>query len=159
MKNKTEKTSKQGQSTSPGALCRSEVNKIIGGVSGGLGEYFGIDPSIVRIVFILVTLFGGSGILIYIILWIIIPSEENVQETGQKTLQNNIKEVEQKAKEIIKGSRSNDSRLIWGMIIIVVGFIFLFDSLFNIKILRFDKIWPLIIIAFGILILFRNVKK
>lgn len=54
-------------------LMRSRNEKILGGVCGGLGEYFAIDPVIVRLVFVLVTLTSGLGILVYPILWVIMP--------------------------------------------------------------------------------------
>lgn len=47
-------------------LHRSATNYVIAGVAGGLGEYFNIDPLVIRILFILLTIFGGSGILLYI---------------------------------------------------------------------------------------------
>ncbi|MBN1631166.1 MAG: PspC domain-containing protein [Thermoleophilia bacterium] len=56
-------------------LHRSRTDKMIGGVCGGLGEYFGIDPTIVRVVWVAITLFGGAGILAYLILWIIMPQD------------------------------------------------------------------------------------
>ena len=57
-------------------LRRSRSNRIIGGVSGGLGEFFGIDAIWFRLAFLIALLPGGiPGLLIYIILWIIIPSE------------------------------------------------------------------------------------
>ncbi len=54
-------------------LYRSGKNKIIAGVCGGIGEYFNVDPVIIRLVWILFSLAYGSGILAYIIAWIIIP--------------------------------------------------------------------------------------
>jgi len=57
-------------------LYRSKKERIIAGVCGGLGEYFGIDPTIVRIIWVLLGLMGGSGIIAYIIAWIIIPEEK-----------------------------------------------------------------------------------
>ncbi len=55
-------------------LYLSDTNKKLGGVCGGLGEYFEIDPTIVRIAFIFFTLISfGLGILAYILIWIIIP--------------------------------------------------------------------------------------
>ena len=57
-------------------LCRSRRNRVIAGVCGGIGEYFGIDPSIIRLLWVLLTFMGGSGILAYIICWIIIPEEK-----------------------------------------------------------------------------------
>ena len=56
-------------------LTRSN-NKMIGGVCGGLAEYLDIDPTIVRIVWVLMVLFAGFGILLYIILWLIMPKQQ-----------------------------------------------------------------------------------
>jgi len=57
-------------------LYRSKSNKIIAGVCGGIGKYFGVDPVLVRLLWVLFTLMGGAGILAYIITWIIIPKEK-----------------------------------------------------------------------------------
>jgi phage shock protein PspC (stress-responsive transcriptional regulator) len=54
-------------------LTRSETDKRIAGVCGGLAEYFDIDPIIVRIAFVASIFFGGLGILLYIVLWIVMP--------------------------------------------------------------------------------------
>lgn len=57
-------------------LKRSRTTKWIGGVCGGLGKFWEVDPTIWRLIFIFGTLFGlGSFLLIYIIMWIIIPKE------------------------------------------------------------------------------------
>jgi phage shock protein PspC (stress-responsive transcriptional regulator) len=56
-------------------LYRSMENRKIAGVCGGLGEYFDIDPVIIRVVWILFMLAGGTGILAYILAWIIIPDQ------------------------------------------------------------------------------------
>ncbi|NCU30579.1 PspC domain-containing protein [Candidatus Saccharibacteria bacterium] len=57
-------------------LYRSESNRKIAGVCGGLGEYLGIDPTIVRVIFILLLLPGGvPGFLLYALLWVFIPTE------------------------------------------------------------------------------------
>ncbi|MCI6524127.1 MAG: PspC domain-containing protein [Parabacteroides sp.] len=53
-------------------LSRSN-NKMIGGVCAGIAEYLGLDPTIVRIVWVLLLLFAGFGILLYLILWIVMP--------------------------------------------------------------------------------------
>ena len=57
-------------------LFRSRANRLIGGVCAGLGEYFGIDPTVVRVVFVLGALLGvGSFVVLYIILLLIVPEE------------------------------------------------------------------------------------
>ena len=56
-------------------LQRSRTDKMVGGVCGGLAEYFGIDPTVVRVLWVVITLLGGAGLLLYVILWIIMPLE------------------------------------------------------------------------------------
>lgn len=56
-------------------LYRSRTDRQLTGVCGGLGAYLGIDPTLIRIAFVLLTLFGGPGLLLYIILALIVPEE------------------------------------------------------------------------------------
>lgn len=56
-------------------LYRSRTDRMIGGVCGGLGEYLSIDSTVIRILYILFALTGGSGIFIYLILLLVIPEE------------------------------------------------------------------------------------
>lgn len=54
-------------------LTRSRMDRQIAGVCGGLAEYFGIDPTLVRIAFVLLAVMGGPGIILYIILALVMP--------------------------------------------------------------------------------------
>ncbi len=54
-------------------LYRSKRNRMIAGVCGGIGEYFNVDPTFIRLLWVLFTFAYGSGVLAYIIAWIIIP--------------------------------------------------------------------------------------
>lgn len=56
-------------------LYRSKKNRMIAGICGGIGEYFDIDPTLVRVIYIIVSVFSIAfpGILVYLILWVIIP--------------------------------------------------------------------------------------
>lgn len=56
-------------------LYRNTDNKVISGVCSGLGEYFNLDPTIVRIIFLILFFGFGTGVLIYIILWIVMPEK------------------------------------------------------------------------------------
>ena len=56
-------------------LTRSTDDKVVAGLSGGLGRYFGIDPVVFRIAFVVLTLAGGSGILLYLVGWLMIPDD------------------------------------------------------------------------------------
>jgi phage shock protein C len=55
-------------------LTLSETDKKIGGVCGGLAEYLGVDSNLIRILWVLFALFVGSGVLVYIVAWILLPS-------------------------------------------------------------------------------------
>jgi phage shock protein C len=56
-------------------IRRSHDDRIISGVCGGLGRYANIDPVIVRILFVALTIFGGSGVLLYLAAWVAVPVE------------------------------------------------------------------------------------
>ncbi|MGA9397506.1 MAG: PspC domain-containing protein [Anaerolineaceae bacterium] len=60
-------------------LSRSESDRMVAGVCSGLGKYLNIDPTIVRLIFVLMFLLGGHGLLVYIILWIVMPVETTAQ--------------------------------------------------------------------------------
>ena len=65
-------------------LYRSRIDRMIAGVCGGLAKYFDIDPTIVRVLFVVSIFIGGGGILAYIILWIVVPEEQIIfQSAGQ----------------------------------------------------------------------------
>ena len=60
-------------------LYRSETQKMIWGVCGGIAEYFKLDPTLIRLGWVILTLCGGAGILAYILAAIIIPTESTVK--------------------------------------------------------------------------------
>lgn len=64
-------------SESDGRLRRSRSNSMIAGVVGGLAQYFGMDPTLARVLFVLLSVISAAfpGILVYIILWVIVPKE------------------------------------------------------------------------------------
>lgn len=57
------------------ALRRSRTDKMIAGICGGLGKYFGLDSTILRLVFVLLLIFAGTGLLAYLVMWLVIPYE------------------------------------------------------------------------------------
>lgn len=54
-------------------LYRSRRDRMIAGVCGGLAEYFNVDPTWVRLIFVLFLILGGSALLAYLIMWLIVP--------------------------------------------------------------------------------------
>jgi phage shock protein C len=56
-------------------LYRSREGRLVAGVCAGLGDYFGIDATIVRLIFVAFTVFAGMGVLLYLVAWLIIPEQ------------------------------------------------------------------------------------
>jgi len=92
-------------------IYRSQEDRIIAGVCGGFAEYFGIDPTIVRLLWIFFTIFGGMGILAYIFSIILI--SENINS---------------KAKKIKTNDDYDEKLVLWGVVIIIVGLILFFQN-------------------------------
>ena len=75
-------------------LYRSESDRMLGGVCGGLGDYLDVDSTLVRIIFVALALMGGPGILMYLILLLVVPSEAVLTSTRSKVVDAAIEETE-----------------------------------------------------------------
>ena len=56
-------------------LTRKKDGRMVAGIASGLGEYFGLDVTLLRVLFVVFAIFGGAGLVIYIVMWIIVPEE------------------------------------------------------------------------------------
>jgi phage shock protein C len=63
-------------------LRRSREDRVIAGVCGGLGRYLQIDPVLLRIAFVILTVSGGAGILLYLVAWVLIPEQQEDEDLG-----------------------------------------------------------------------------
>ncbi|PIY17483.1 hypothetical protein CO112_00870 [Candidatus Dojkabacteria bacterium CG_4_9_14_3_um_filter_150_Dojkabacteria_WS6_41_13] len=73
-------------------LTKSISDKVICGVCGGIAEYLTIDPVLIRLLFVILALSGGSGVIIYIILCLIVPEATSTATTTQEVIAENSKE-------------------------------------------------------------------
>ena len=90
-------------------LHRSKEERIIAGVAGGIGEYFNIDPVLVRITFVALALVHGLGILLYILFWLIVPNEDGGDIAGKvASLSAILKKSEEKLANKIKELKKDD---------------------------------------------------
>ena len=134
-------------------IYRSRKESMIAGVCGGLGEYFDIDPVIMRLIFVLLIFAGGAGLIGYIIAWIIIPLAP-LSETGPgapvtgEPAQTTTQAQTQTEDEKEKGA------FLAGLILITVGVLFLFGNLFHW--FRFWELWPVILIVIGAIIILKT---
>jgi len=141
-------------------LYRSNTEKIIGGVSGGLADYLNIDVVIIRILFVLLALFGGGGVLIYVILWIAIPAQSIYYKTI-KHMTDSETVHDEEAAQVKHPNKQSNTALGAGIVLIIVGLLFLADRLMPFY--NLIDFWPVILIAVGVIIikpdLFKSSKK
>ena len=129
----------------------------IAGICGGLGEYFNVDPLIFRIIFLVLLCGGGTGLLLYLILWIVMP-EESVNISADKAKKTNFEEVmEETIDGVFVGSskkkcRKHNSGIFWGLLLVAFGLLWLGRSfdLFHFHWYNVFKLWPLLIIWLGV---------
>jgi phage shock protein C len=115
-------------------LRRSRADKVVAGVCGGLGRYFGADPIWFRVAFVVLAVGGGSGVLLYLVAWLLVP-EERPDERA------------------VSGTASLDRHgpAVAGLALVVVGLMLLADAVVP----WFDRVlWPLLVVAAGLGLLY-----
>lgn len=154
-------------------LARSKDDKMLGGVCGGLGEYFKVDSVVVRLIFVAVTVLGGAGVLAYIVLWIVVPEEgadsyaeklrrgteakdrEKRKEEFKKTGEDIVSELNKSGKNL--KNHKDEGRLIFATILILLGLMFLAHNF--IPFWNFAKLWPLILVVLGLAVLISSLDR
>jgi phage shock protein C len=127
----------------PGAervLRRSTHDKVIAGVAGGLGRYLGVDPVAIRIAFVALALAGASGVLIYAVLWVVMPVEEADDLVGAAT----------------PSRHTNAAALVVGGVLVAIGTIILVERILP-TVAR--VVWPLLLIVIGIAVLLQAAHR
>ncbi len=145
-------------------LNRSFEDKVIGGVAGGLAEYFEVDPVIVRVLFVVSLFFHGAGLIAYIVLWIAVPEAPYVFETASNlntsgtTASGPEMQADNPAAAYFKSldeKKVKRNRNI-GIVLLVLGCIFLADNF--IPRIHFGDFWPIVLIALGVSLLLNSKK-
>jgi phage shock protein C len=151
-------------------LYRSAKEKMAGGVAGGLAEYFDIDPTIIRVLFVVSLFLGGTGLIAYIVLWIVVPEQPFVYNMGTSGSPNDSGSVEGQApnpqepasdpvtayQESINRRKQKRS-VIGGIILITLGMIFLADEFF--PRVSFEELFSVALIVFGVVLLLNSSKR
>jgi phage shock protein C len=154
-------------------LSRSRSDRMIGGVCGGLGRYLGIDSTFVRLFFVLIALGPGIGVLLYLVLWILLPEEgqerswqptygeqpstEDRIEAGAGEFATRVRGMGDDLREAVSRPHPQAGLIIGGALVIL-GAVYLIDNL-NLPWLNwldFDVLWPLLLIFGGIVLLVRH---
>ncbi|WGS65135.1 PspC domain-containing protein [Marinitoga aeolica] len=128
-------------------LYRSRKDKFLGGVCGGLAEYFEISSTLVRLICLGLILIDGIGILLYIIAWIIIPEEPAISDEN----------VYESEKNFNKHKYSERNNLFIGLTFLILGIIFILNNFFP-HIVSFSVIFGILFLVFGIYLIIRGKK-
>ena len=150
-------------------LYRSRSDRMIWGVCGGLAKYLDIDPVIVRVIMVLLVFANGISILAYIIMAIVVPLEGSRTAEIKETMRENVEEMKESAVELGEEIRSTFGgeeveaeerdkihqrrRNFIGIILIVVGFLFLAANFNFFWWFHWDRLWPLLLVVVGLLII------
>jgi phage shock protein PspC (stress-responsive transcriptional regulator) len=160
-------------------LYRSRSDRMLWGVCGGLAKYFAIDPTIVRVIFILTIFFNGIGILAYIILAIVVPQESSETREPSETVRENVTEMKETAEAVGKELKSTfdnkgkpaesisaqRSVTVLGIVILVIGILLLLTNVMSSVFWWFHSnyfwpiFWPLLLITIGVLIIISRRRK
>lgn len=158
----------------PQNLYKSKTNKVIAGVCGGVGEYFNVDATLVRLVWALAFFLGGSGFILYILAMIImpddpravptkeaaretavLPGEGQTEGTGTATAGDTGRGVElNSAAEGKKGGGEEKRNQIFGLVLVAVGAYFLLERYF--PFFKMRNWWPLLVILIGLFVIFKG---
>lgn len=133
-------------------LFRSRTDRIIGGVAGGIAASLNTDSSLIRVIFVLLAIFGGGGVLLYLILWIALPEDDlpyYMPSSGEKTEEG--EDTPGREPTPVDYPHRRDGSLIAGIILIVIGGAFLTERF--LPRLHFGDFWPIIIVLAGVIII------
>jgi phage shock protein PspC (stress-responsive transcriptional regulator) len=150
----------------PRKIYRSGSDVKIAGVCGGLGAYFDIDPTLVRVFFVLLAFADGVGVWLYLLLWIFLPAEDRVGATFEENVRVGVEEITDRAKEVGSelqtGMRSSSQRAsyVLGAVLILFGLFFLLESLNIFWFSTFRSLlWPVLLIFAGAFLLRRHFQS
>ncbi|HET7713788.1 MAG TPA: PspC domain-containing protein [Patescibacteria group bacterium] len=138
-------------------LHKSQTNRVLAGVCGGLGEYFDIDPTLVRVAFILLFFSGGLGIFLYLALMVVMPDPGS---TTSEPMSNLKKEAEKLQTSSIRNPSLRPGSGWLPAALIILGLVLLLDNLDLLRrfvpYYRLEQLWPLVIIFLGLWLLLRR---
>lgn len=134
---------------------------MLGGVSQGLSEYFNIDVTLIRVVFVLLFFTPVPAFFAYFILWVVLPVKYDYGFAGVGDSQafNSTNDISQNSNFTFMSSHNQKNNLVGGAVLIILGIIFSFKTFFHINLFRYiGQMWPLILIGIGVWLIIRDRK-
>lgn len=143
----------------PKRLYRSTTDRVLGGVCGGIGEYFTVDPTLIRVAAVVLAFGGGFGILAYLILWLIVPERGHEQQPLDQRAQaagQQMATTAERAGQVLRTNNSHGGRMVVGIILIAVGAMALGHMFWPGWFFRWNYFWPLCVVAVGLMIILKR---
>jgi phage shock protein C len=163
-------------------LYRDDFHKKIGGVCAGLAEYFNIDVTIIRVIFVLALIFHGGGFLIYVILWIVLPKKPFVinpnvdyrvppspnpgdipNQFGSSPYTGsafpNQPPYPSQPYPVQPRNSTSLVAIVFGVVLILIGGTILLDDFDILPDWDFERLWPVILIVVGCAIMISGERK
>lgn len=145
-------------------LERSTTNKVVGGVCGGLGEYLQIDPTFVRVFFVIAGVFsGGLFILVYVVLLVLMPLPGQPAPldgiVGGPSEQSASTEVGAEGAAPRTNGSGERNRAAAAYVLIALGVIFLLGNVGIFRYVQWSYTWPLVLIGLGVLLLVQRSRR
>ncbi len=137
-------------------ISRSRQNRVFGGVASGLADYLSIDIIVIRILFVVSVFFSGIGLLLYLIMWIVIPEEKILDYRYSKNVENDDATSNPDINFTIPKKDNKNSQIVLGVILILFGIFFLGNEVFSF--LNFADLLPILLVGFGIYLLWKSKK-
>jgi len=148
---------------------RDKSKGMIAGVCAGLAEYFGVNPALLRLIFVLLALSSGPGVAAYIILWVILPEKSTLGAPHEDAVRKNVNEIGAEARSLGQelrgifggqGGTAPSKRVMWlGGLLILIGLVSLAQSLHLFWWFRQDQLWALALIVAGVVLLSRALRN
>ncbi|WP_202709757.1 PspC domain-containing protein [Sporosalibacterium faouarense] len=137
-------------------LYRSEKDNVISGVCGGIGKYLSIDPTLIRVLWVLLTLSEfGIGVFAYIVCAIIIPSKSDVVTTNSEGYDSqNFDSTYESTSDSPKSKRHSNGSYSLGIVLIAIGAVLILKRFYSW--INFDYLWPVLFIIAGLIIIFKR---
>jgi len=129
-------------------------DSVLGGVTQGLGEYFDVDPTIFKVLFVIMFFTPVPSFIIYVILWVVLPEEYNEYSYATGSSQSSFKNLNFTT---MGNNSSKNGNVVGGIVLITLGAIFAFRTFFDINLFHYiGKMWPLFLIGLGVWIIVRD---
>ena len=151
-------------------LYRDEHRKVIAGVCAGLADYLNLDITLVRIIFVIAGILKGTGLVVYVILWIVLPkknylfTDPTVDYTVPPVPPSSSSPFAEPFMNMppmapLQPKRNSGAAIVAGVIMITLGVLFLLNQLNIMVNLHFRMLWPIVLVVAGLAIMFTGKKE